>query len=454
MENSFLEALTWQHTFDNGWTARQNVTIGLDNTTAAGIVPNYISDGVPTVSGQGVGRFISQLDNSDDYLTTTLDLTGKVNTGPVQHTLLFGGDYSYYRSLNNIQQAGQLDSNISWVDLFAPNASPPTPFMPGVSPLLNGWVTTNYVGVYAQDQLALPYNFHLLVGARYNFENQTSSTTFAGLSPQDAPAINEGVVTPRVGLLWQPLPWNSIYGSYTESFSPNYVGDLQANGKAVPPSQGWQWEFGDKMSFFNDKLIASVAWYDLTKTNIPTPDLANPDFVTVIGQARSIGWEFALQGQVAPGWNVIGNLALTHATVTQSNDSNNPVGAPLGNVPDVLLNLWTTYEWQEGAVKGLKVGGGMTYSSPVPYLNGGNSGLYTAPYTIFSAMASYSFNVRGVKWTAQINGYNLFNLKYFQEVQGGGNFYVPSSPPNVTYTANNVVWGAPRTILASLKAEF
>jgi iron complex outermembrane receptor protein len=208
------------------------------------------------------------------------------------------------------------------------------------------------------------------------------------------------------------------------------------------------------MSFFNDKLIASVAWYDLTKTHIPTPDLANPDFVTVIGQARSMGWEFALQGQVAPGWNVIGNLALTHATVTQSTDSNNPVGAPLGNVPEVLLNLWTTYEWQEGALKGLKVGGGMTYSSPVPYLNGGNSGLYTDPYTIFSAMASYSFNFHGVKWTAQINGYNLLNLKYLQEVQAGGNFTVLSSPPNVTYTANNVVWGMPRTILASLKAEF
>ena len=400
------------------------------------------------------GRFTNQLDNSDSHLSTTLDVTGKVNTGPIAHTLLFGADYNWYHALNNIQQAGLLDSNISWVDLFAPSASPATPFMPGVSPLLSGWVTTNFVGVYAQDQMTLPFNLHLLVGARYNFENQTSSTTFAGLSPQNGPTINEGVVTPRVGLLWQPLPWNSIYGSYTQSFSPNYVGYLQENGQAVPPSQGWQWEFGDKMSFFNDKLIASVAWYDLTKTNIPTPDLANPDFVTVIGQARSIGWEFALQGQVAPGWNVIGNLALTHATVTQSTDSNNPVGAPLGNVPEVLLNLWTTYEWQEGALKGLKVGGGMTYSSPVPYLNGGNSGLYTDPYTIFSAMASYSFNFHGVKWRAQINGYNLLNLKYFQEVQAGSNFTVLSSPPNVTYTANNVVWGMPRTILASLKAEF
>ena len=234
------------------------------------------------------------------------------------------------------------------------------------------------------------------------------------------------------------------------------MGFVQPSGQAVPPSQGWQWEFGDKMSSFNDKLIATVAWYDLTKTNIPTPDIANPDFYLVIGQGRSIGWEFALQGQVAPGWNVVANLALTHATVLQSNDPNNPAGAPLPNVPDALLNLWTTYEWQEGALKGFKVGGGMTYSSPVPYLNGYENGAYqyTDPFTIFSAMASYSIKFNGVKWTAQINAENLFNLKYFQELQGGGNYTVLSSPPNVTYSANNVVWGMPRTVLGSLKAEF
>ncbi len=453
-ENSFLESLTWSHKFDNGWTIRQNFTAASDYTTAAGYVPNYLSNGVSTVSGQGVGSFTNQIDNNDHSYSTTLDLTGKATTGPVEHTLLFGADYYYYNSVNNLQQAGLLDSNISWVDLFNPNGSPATPFSPGLTPEINGWTTTNYATAYAQDQLTLPYNVHLLAGASYNFENQTSASSFAAGPWTSAPAINEGVVTPRFGALWQPKSWLSLYGSYTESFSPNQVGYVQPSGLPVPPSQGWQWEFGGKSSFFDDKLIATIAWYDLTKTNIPTPDLANPEFVLVTGQARSIGWEFALQGQLAPGWNVIANLALTNARVTQSDDPNNPPGAPLGDVPPSLVNLWTTYEWQEGRWKGFKIGGGVTHNSGAPYLEGGNSGLTTAPYTIFDAMASYTFNFNGVKWTAQINATNIFNAKYFQEVQGGGNYSVVSSPPNVTYSAVNAVWGMPRTVLASLKAEF
>ena len=225
-ENSFLESLTWSHKFDSGWSIKQNVTIDTDYTTAAGYVPYYLSNGAPTVSGQGVGIFTNQLDNHDQQISTTVDVTGKASTGPIEHTLLLGGDYYHYNNVSNKSQAGLLDSNISWVDLFDPNGSPATPFAPGLTPLYNGLVTTNYFGLNAQDQLTLPYNVHLLAGARYNFENQNSSNSFAGGSWTAAPVINEGVVTPRFGALWQPQSWLSLYGSYTKSFSPNSVGYL------------------------------------------------------------------------------------------------------------------------------------------------------------------------------------------------------------------------------------
>ena len=184
------------------------------------------------------------------------------------------------------------------------------------------------------------------------------------------------------------------------------------------------------------------------------PDVANPDYDLLIGEARSIGSEFTLQGEVAPGWNVIANLALTHAKTIQSDDPNNPPGTPLGDVAPTVINLWSTYEWKEGRWNGLKIGGGMTFNSGARYLSGGTSGLSTAPYSIFNAMAAYTFKFNGMKWTAQINAENIFNAKYFQEIQGGGNYSVLSSPPNVTYSAVNAVWGMPRTVLASLKAEF
>ena len=111
-ENSFLESLTWSHKFDSGWSIKQNVTIDTDYTTAAGYVPYYLSNGAPTVSGQGVGIFTNQLDNHDQQISTTVDVTGKASTGPIEHTLLLGGDYYHYNNVSNKSQAGLLNSNI------------------------------------------------------------------------------------------------------------------------------------------------------------------------------------------------------------------------------------------------------------------------------------------------------------------------------------------------------
>ena len=63
-------------------------------------------------------------------------------------------------------------------------------------------------------------------------------------------------------------------------------------------------------------------------------------------------------------------------------------------------------------------------------------------------MAAYSFDLDGVKTTAQINATNIFDRAYytFARVQT-----LPSSNYNVI---NGRTWGAPFNIVGSLKFEF
>jgi iron complex outermembrane recepter protein len=90
--------------------------------------------------------------------------------------------------------------------------------------------------------------------------------------------------------LWQATDQLSPYVSYVESFGPNGGGFVQENGQQTPPSRGSQWEIGAKASLLNGRLTATLAYYDLTKTNIPTPDIFNPAFVTAKPRARAWSW--------------------------------------------------------------------------------------------------------------------------------------------------------------------
>jgi iron complex outermembrane receptor protein len=242
-----------------------------------------------------------------------------------------------------------------------------------------------------------------------------------------------------------------LYSSYTTSFGPAKPGLMEADGQNVPPSAGQQWEYGVKFALLGGKLTASAAYFDLTKTNIPSPSITNPFFVTVIGKARSTGFEFDMQGEVSPGWKVIANYAHTDARVAEAGPVDvAPVGSRLGAVPIDLLHLWTTYEFQTAGLRGWKIGGGMTFAGPTPYTPISSfTGQMLPDHTVFDLMTAYQFESGGKKWTFQLNATNIFNRVYLNEVQLNNTIPSPVEP----FSWINGVYGPLRTVIGSLKVE-
>ena len=174
--------------------------------------------------------------------------------------------------------------------------------------------------------------------------------------------------------------------------------------RSFDPERGTQYEIGVKADI-NDRLSATLALFDLTRSNVTTSDPDNSFFSIQTGEQKSQGVELDISGEILPGWNIITGYAYTDARVTEDNSI--PEGNRLRNSPEHALNLWTTYRIQEGDLKGLGVGLGFNYLSERP---GDLDNTFELP-SFFRTDAAVFYEQD--KFRAALNFRNLFDIDYF-----------------------------------------
>jgi len=379
--------------------------------------------------GQGL---IGLAETSDRFTYALgLDLTGKFTTGPLAHTLLLGGDY--YHKTDDSVCCNIRGFNIDNIDIFAPvhgvRLDPVDTSFASPSHSLTKWY-----GFYLQDQIELPYHVFLLAGFSYDNADESSDSPFGSGNSSDDQA------SPRGGLLWRPLPWLSLYGSYVENFGAGNGSLFDRNGNPLPPETAQQWELGAKTEFFDGRLGGSFAYFDLTKQNIAATDPLDPENplrAIPIGEANSHGVELDVAGELSPGWNFLANYAYTEATITKDNFFGSE-GRRLANVPQNGGRLWSTYRVQAGAFRGLTLGGGVTARDQ---RQGNNTNDFQLPsYATVELMAGYQFTMGVSRVTLQLNVDNLLDEDFFESSADFGRARIRP--------------GAPRSFFGLMKAEF
>ncbi|MDM9385277.1 TonB-dependent siderophore receptor [Chlorogloeopsis sp. ULAP01] len=356
-------------------------------------------------------RFIDKIyaDGSfrlEDFQMQT-DLIGKFATGSIQHQLLIGFDLSRATSYFTFGTAP-----LPTIDIFNPDYNVTRP---DVQIEDFGTTFTDSLGIYIQDQIDITDNLHVLVGGRFDFTKQFDS--FDTFSQSDQ------AFSPRVGIVYQPVEPISLYASYSQSFNP-VIGRSRTN-TAFKPERGTQYELGIKADITNT-LSTTLAAFEITKSNVLTTDPADPIFSIQVGEQRSRGIEFTLQGEILPGWNIIAGYAYTDARVTE--DNRIPEGDFLPSVPKNAANLWTTYEIQSGDFRGLGLGFGLVFvgerQGDFP-----NSNFQNPSYVRTDAALFY----RRDNWRTAININNLFGVEYYEVATNRSRVY-PGAPFNVQAT--------------------
>lgn len=256
--------VNWSHQFSEDWSINHRLSTELTTIEPSKAVLTF---GAAALDGT-VDRYLvdTRKANTDRY-QSSMNLTGKITTGVAQHTLLFGYDYFYQRDdYKNDTCCPSFPINIfNHTYMTVPPVIPP-----GIDFSSQFISSESWHGAYFQDQIKLPYNLHVMGGFRY--DTAVTRDILVGIKTG-----MDDRISPRAGLLWRPMPWLSLYGSYTENFGVS--NGFNANRQRLPVQTAQQWETGLKTEFFDGRLRSTLSYYALTKQNISVPDPVNPFFL-------------------------------------------------------------------------------------------------------------------------------------------------------------------------------
>jgi len=302
------------------------------------------------------------------------------------------------------------------------------------------------LGVYAQDVITPFEGLHVLAGICYDLADVRDGevSTNYSTSPPSGPSIGQSyalfnsnpdqhsqVPSPRLGVVYQPVPWIGFYGSYTRSFG--LYNGINTNGTPFPPQISVGWEGGVKVQLLDNKLNATLAFYDITKSNVLTtaPTATNPFAVNTV-DARSQGAELDVLGKLTDELSVIGNYSHIDARIIEDTS-----GALVGHALHVYApdsgSLYLTYDFAPGSeLRGWRVGGGV-FAASNRWGDDANTFILPA-YARVDLLARYQTVIGPTRVSAQINVNNIANTKYYTGVSFFG-------------AQTGIQAGAPRSVL-------
>ena len=422
------------HLFNPHWQLNSMFNFALTNVNGGGAYADFSTDedvnrGIlpRTIETSGIGlKFLTHVAT----YAFEINVLGKFHALGVKHNLLLGGDF-YRQSVDQTccDISGLLLDDIS---IFAPvHGVTIGPVDPTLAFTIYGG--PSWYGMYLQDQVQLPYHFFVLAGMRYDLAREYATSKYGTGKSSDHK------LSPRVGVLWQPQEWLSLYGSYVENFGATNGELVDRNNQPLLPETAQQWEVGVKTAL-GKRFLGTLAYYDLTKQNIATADPLFPNdgrHALPIGKANSRGVELDLAGAILPHWNLLVACAFTDATIV--NDSFlGTAGNRLSNVPKNGGRIWTTYSFWGGEPKRLTVGAGVTARSA---REGNISNDYLLPgFATVDTMASYIFHLHRSTLALQVNIRNLLDRNYFE---ASGDF-----------TRSRIAPGSPFAIMSSIRFAF
>jgi catecholate siderophore receptor len=356
-----------------------------------------------------LNRQLQSRDMTDRILANQTNLTARMPTGPVEHAITAGVEFSAERS-ENFARTGPTAPR---ADLYAPDALAPYP-----GPIVRTGARTrgdaDSAAAYAFDTVHLGSHWELTGGLRWDrFAADYESVDVAGVTTPFS--RTDTMVSGRGGIVFKPRPEGSVYAGYGTSFNPSAEGlSLNASTVELEPEKSKNYEVGTKWDLFRQQLSATAAIFRTEKTNARTPGVNPGDPATVLqGRQRVDGFELGVSGRLARWWTALANYAHMRSRIDESNTAEE-LDQNLALVPENTLALWTMFElpWRTS------IGGGAQYMDSV-FSNNVNS-RQVPSYWLLNAVAAYEVNSH---LTLRLNGTNLANEHYVDRV--GGGHYIP-----------------------------
>ena len=411
---------TLEHTFDNGWVgkAQYNHQInGYKAPLSALLAPNAATGKASLLTRTYNGETTS--DTGDLYATGPFSLFGRehelVVGASVSRSRWLGRDYTNATNYNNSHDYFDWDG-----DAPKPDRGPQTK---------RNDELTRQSAQYITGGFSLADDWHLILGTRVN-NYEVSGTS---------QVKDTGKVVPYAGLTYDFTENLSAYASFTEIYLPQ--DDYRdRNNKPIEPDEGKNYEVGFKGEFFDGRLNASLAYFEVHEKNRAIDDndyipdsYPGLDYASKGTEAKTKGYEAEVSGELAPGWQL--QAGYTHKIMRDK------YGEKLSTwEPEDQINLYTSYKLT-GALDKLTLGSGVRWQGTGwkvltnNYATGSQDKLSQDPLWLVDLMARYQVTENV---SASLNVNNIFDKKYYTNI----GFY------------NSVYYGDPRNIMLSTRWNF
>ncbi|MDC6366326.1 MULTISPECIES: TonB-dependent receptor [Flavobacteriaceae] len=357
-----------------------------------------------TIYNQRIRGF-SNSTRSDKNSVLQVDLIGdKVETGKLKHTFQVGMDYrsTTYSSLS------QRISNIDTIDVFAPIANT-VPSNIEFTAMQEGGASSRSLGFVAQDVVTFNHWLKTFLGIRYSTTKTDSETE----------SVTNDAFNPLGGVLITPYKNINVFVSYTNSSYPRTASRLDENGEPLGNERFDQFETGIKTNWLDNKLRFNFTFFKINNKNINLPvydeNWVATGFYQKGGNDERKGVELELTGRPLDNLELIGGYSYIDAQYKE-HTSFVYGSAPL-NTPKHTFNIYTNYGFN-GALKGLKIGGGAYYTGKRP-INDWSAGAVTHEgivpgqkpfdvdaYTLVNLQASYRLDNH---WNFRLLANNVFD---------------------------------------------
>nr|WP_294775254.1 TonB-dependent siderophore receptor [uncultured Flavobacterium sp.] len=407
--------------------------------------PNNPNNNLVRANGDWT-RGVQKTDTEQDYSLVEIDLNGKFNTGKIKHTLLIGADadqsntttlafknINYYDKINIYNPSVILEKNSIYANATIPTMDKNT----------NALANIKRAGVYFQDLIEVSQKVKVLAGLRYSYLESTTNTLTFATNANAETTTNDNIISPKLGVVFQPTKTNSIFASYSDSFVLNTGTDRNLN--ALPHSTINQYEVGVKNEFFKGHLIANLTTYLIDYSNLAQTDFSNGNTNTNIkelaGAYQSKGVELDITGH-HKGLRLIAGYSFNETKYTKSNIYN--TGTYLRFTPKHTANASAFYTFENTKLKGFEIGLQSTY---IGKILGGR--LRPNNASTAAELARKPIPVDGFLQLDASVGYSIKNFSFRARLANLGNvvsYYV--------YDDNTVTPIAPRMLTTTVSYKF
>ncbi|QQX56937.1 TonB-dependent siderophore receptor [Pseudomonas chlororaphis subsp. aurantiaca] len=414
---------TLEHDLGDGWLTKLQLDHkynGYDAQMGSIQFNQPLPDGSAEINAQRY-KGDTTSDSADLYVSGPFSLLGR------DHDLVLGGSISkaHWKGKGYWEETFSVPNRVDYNNW---HGNLPKPDWGPVSQRTDDVI--RQTGVYMTTRLNVTDDLKVLLGGR------VVNYSLTGLTPT---YTESGRFIPYAGAIYDLNENFSVYASYTDVFMPQENYNRDRDNKLIDPDEGENYEIGIKSEFFDGRLNASLAYFEVKETNRSVPDDAYnnqtptpPNYAYRGSKATTKGYELEVSGELAPGWQVQGGY--THKVVRDDND------VKLSTFePEDQFSLYTTYKLT-GDLDKMTVGGGarwqnkawqQIWNSP----KGVNEDITQESYWVVDLMTRYQIT-KNLSATLNVN--NIFDKYYYTNV----GFY------------NSAIYGEPRNVMVTTRWDF